>query len=180
MVEIFFLEDNELKEILIDNTKEIDIGITTKVIPKVIQKSRKNKELYSDIFEKEIVCISVRRVIVGANYKDLLIRNSDPSKVDTILKESFKLPWGEWIENNNTLIKHKDNYYLRVYSIDNNIEKTYTYIDGTEIGDSKMKRLIEFLPKKRNSNDDKKVIVNNLKLSTIIEIIIDDYIIKRA
>jgi hypothetical protein len=76
------------------------------------------------------------------------------------------------------LIYYKDNYYLRVYGVENCSEKYYIYSNGKSIEKSKLGILSEFLPTERE-NQDRKVIVNNLKLNTIIKLQFEDIMFRR-
>jgi hypothetical protein len=114
-------------------------------------------------------------VIIGANYRDLLER------YDSFISENeeeFKLPWGEWLDGSNVLIFHKDKYYLRTYIVEKNDKKCYIYNSGNQIEEDKRERLNEFLPIERENN--KKVIVNNIKLSNIFRIEFSDLILERV
>ena len=53
------------------------------------------------------------------------------------------------------------------------------YNNGSKIEDDKVSRLSEFLPVSRERGGDQKVIVNNLKLNTIIKLEFDNKIIER-
>ena len=169
-----FTTNEQLKDLLLKNIEEQECRIITHSIPKCTKKSRSTKELFMDVFSDDIICVSDRNVIIGANYRDLLEKHYGPRSE---IEQGFELPWGEWVEGSNVLIFHKGQYYLRVYMVEKNEENFYIYNNGNEIEKDKKERLNEFLPTEREN--DKKVIVNNIKLSSIFRIEFDGSILER-
>lgn len=51
-----------------------------------------------------------------------------------------KLKWGEWVEGSDVLIKHKEQYYVRLYTSPNKPKIQY-YLDGVEITAEKLRDL---------------------------------------
>lgn len=175
METLIYKSQEELKELLTKKFPEQECVLTTKSVVKCNKKSRDTKEPYEDVFNGEIVCQTTRKVIVGASYKELLYRLGTPpeSPKDTDEKpDSLELPWGEWVNGANSLITYKDSYYFRVYGIEKGSTKIHTYADGTVVEIEKIKRLNEFLPPKKDDNQ--KVIVNNIKLDSIVAITFTD------
>lgn len=173
-----FSTDEELKDLLSGNLEEQECILTTKAIPKCTKKSRETKEPYDEIFSKEIVCVTTRKVIVGANYRDLLSRYSESIEGEGVDRDPMQLPWGEWVSGSNSLIAHKETFYFRVYGVEKGSEKCYIYNDGSRIEEDRVSRLSEFLPTSREG-DEQKVIVNNLKLNTITKLEFNDRILER-
>lgn len=166
---IYFKTDNELKELLLKEIQEQVCKITIVSSPKCTKKSRLDKELFESVFLNEIVCINVKNVIVGANYRDILKKYG----ITTEESEPLELPWGEWVNGTNVLIFHKNNYYLRIYNTDKKGQKHYVYVNGIEINANAIKRLDEFLPIEKEN------IINNIKLSNIKKIEFADKIFER-
>jgi hypothetical protein len=166
---IYFKTDNELKDLLFNKIEEQECKLTTISYPKCTKKSRLDKELFESVFLNEIVCINIKNVIVGANYRDILKKYG----ITTEESEPLELPWGEWVNGTNVLIFHKDNYYLRIYNIDKKGQKHYVYANNIEIDNNAIKRLDEFLPIEKES------IINNVKLSNIKKIEFVDKIFER-
>jgi hypothetical protein len=176
---ISFNEDAELKELLFKNFEEQECIITTKSSPKCTKKSRETGELFTDIFSKEIVCKSIRKVLVGSNYRKLINKFSQDYVEDFNLKNlPLDLPWGEWVEGSNSLIYYKETYYFRVYSIEKGAIKCYIYNDGKMIENDKNERLSEFLPIEKEDTT-QKVLVNNIKLSSILRLQFNDRVLGR-
>ena len=55
-----------------------------------------------------------------------------------------KLSWGEWVEGSDVLIKHKDKYYVRLYTSPNKPSVKY-FLDGVAISaeDLKVKNILQ-------------------------------------
>ena len=51
-----------------------------------------------------------------------------------------KLSWGEWVEGSDTLIKHKDQYYVRLYTSPNKPVIQH-FLDGVAIAAEELKKL---------------------------------------
>lgn len=49
-----------------------------------------------------------------------------------------KLSWGEWVEGSNILIKHKEQYYVRLYTTPNKPKVQY-FLDGVAIAANELK-----------------------------------------
>jgi hypothetical protein len=49
-----------------------------------------------------------------------------------------KLSWGEWVDGSNILIKHKDQYYVRLYTSPNKPRIQY-FLDGIAITAEELK-----------------------------------------
>ncbi len=179
METVTFCTDLELKDLLMGDIDECDIEIITESKARCTVKSRITKEPYGEIFEKPIACRRIKIAKIGISYRELLIRKAKQSSEfnDDIFSKKFELRWGIWEEGSNSIIKHNENYYLRVYGLDTPDEKHYIYDDGTEIEEDKQERLVEFLPKpKENSN----VVVNNVRFDNIVQINMNDTIFKRV
>ena len=74
---------------------------------------------------------STMKVVTGVGYRN---RESVKKKLEEGYELSSKLPWGEWSEEpeeQNLIINHKGNKYLRVYLED--IPETIYYVDGKEL-----------------------------------------------
>ncbi|MCK9442855.1 MAG: hypothetical protein M0Q13_15710 [Methanothrix sp.] len=179
MKHIVFTKDEELKDLLFNKIEEQECKLITMSYPKCTKKSRIDKELFESVFSDEIVCISIRNVIIGANYRELLKRYATTDVSIESENKPIELPWGEWVNNTNILITHKNNYYLRVYSVDKNCKKYYIYSNGSDIEKEKFKKLDEFLPLEKENDNEQKVIVNNIKLSNINTIEFKDKKIER-
>lgn len=180
MEKIVFKTTEELKKLLCQNFTEQGCILTTKSAAKCNKKSRETKEPYESVFSNEIICITTRPVIVGASYKDLLKRYSPKDETSEAAEgttESLELPWGEWVNGSNSLIFHKDTYYLRVYSVEKGSDKKYLYVDNNSIEEEKLKRLDEFLPPKKE--EEQKVLVNNIKLDSIVSMHFNDLKIEK-
>jgi hypothetical protein len=50
-----------------------------------------------------------------------------------------KLSWGEWVDGSDVLIKHKDQYYVRLYTSPNKPKVQY-FLDGVAIAASELKK----------------------------------------
>lgn len=171
---IYFKTDEELKNLLLNKIEEQICKIVTISSPKFTKKSRINKESFESIFSNEIFCINTKSVVIGANYRDILKKYSSNNEIENSNdSKSLDLPWGEWVSGTNVLIFYKDNYYLRVYNVDNNSQKCYIYSNGKNIGINSFKRLDEFLPIEKES------LINNIKLSNIKKIEFTDKILER-
>lgn len=171
---IYFKTDDELKSLLLNKIEEQVCKIITTSSPKCTKKSRINKESFESIFTNEIFCVNTKNVVIGANYRDILKRYRINNEAeDSNDSNSLELPWGEWVSGTNVLIFHKDNYYLRVYNVDNNNQKCYIYSNGKNIESNSFKRLDEFLPIEKES------LINNIKLSNIKKIEFTDKTIER-
>ena len=179
MKHIVFTKDEELKDLLFNKIEEQECKLITMSYPKCTKKSRIDKELFESVFSDEIVCISIRNVIIGANYRELLKRYATTDVSIESENKPMELPWGEWVNNTNILITHKDSYYLRVYIVDKNCKKYYIYSNGSDIEKEKFKKLDEFLPLEKENDNEQKVIVNNIKLSNINTIEFKDKKIER-
>jgi len=179
MENVTFRTDDELKDLLMGNISECECELITESTPKCTKKSRITKEPYEEVFEKDITCKVIRKVLMGVSYRELLVRNAKlPSASGIDPDKKFKLLWGGWRKGSNVLIEYKGNFYLRVYGIAED-QKEYTYSDGTKIEKDKEERLNEFLPKQKEYNGG--FVVNNLKLSSIMRLkIADKTIIKRV
>jgi len=180
MEELTFRTDLELRDLLMGNISECECELITESPAKCTKKSRLTKEPYGEVFEKGIICKATKKVMMGVSYRELLARNAEKLKdsgIDTDKK--FKLLWGEWSKGSNVLIEHKENFYLRVYGIETD-KKDYIYDDGSKIEKDKSERLPEFLPIPKEHNSSIDFVVNNLKLSSIMQLkIADRTIIKR-
>lgn len=180
MENIIFSTDEELKDLLLNNMEEQECKLTTISYPKCTKKSRLDKESFEDVFTDQIICVSIRNVIIGANYRELLKRyGTGDMGSEGEESKPMELPWGEWVNGTNVLIQHKDNYYLRVYGVDKNCKKWYIYSNGNDIEKENFKRLDEFLPLERENDGEQKVIVNNIKLSNIKVLELNDKKIER-
>ena len=51
-----------------------------------------------------------------------------------------KLSWGEWVDGSEVLIKHKEQYYVRLYTSPNKPKVKY-YLDGMEISKQNLQKL---------------------------------------
>lgn len=51
-----------------------------------------------------------------------------------------KLSWGEWVDGSNILIKHKDQYYVRLYTSPNKPAVQY-FLDGVAVAAEELKKL---------------------------------------
>jgi hypothetical protein len=162
----------------VDN-HESEAILTIDSNPKLLKKSRNNKQAITEVFSKEIVCQKIRKAIIGASYKNLLEKFS-PEKINEEQSEPKELPWGMWVEGSNILITHKDSYYLRIYLTETNSSKTYLYSNGDSIDEYKMERLEEFLPASKDYDETQKVIVNTVKLESIQRMEFYSFIIERV
>jgi hypothetical protein len=90
------------------------------------------------------VATTVRKGVRYANIKtvhDRLIREGkflvDPrTGVKHVMPD--KLSWGEWVEGSDVLIKHKDQYYVRLYTSPNKPKIQY-FLDGIAITAEELK-----------------------------------------
>jgi hypothetical protein len=84
--------------------------------------------------------------------------------------ETLNLPWGIWLLPN-LVIKHKDNFYLRVYPA-KALDIVYM-LDGKEVDKSKVEHWLA--PQKDNNRYglDDKVVVRTIKFSNIQKLIAD-------
>ena len=51
-----------------------------------------------------------------------------------------KLSWGEWVDGSDVLIKHKDQYYVRLYTSPNTPKVQY-FLDGVAIAKEELQKL---------------------------------------
>jgi len=107
--------------------------------------------------------VSIR---TGLDYNRTVNAHLQQSGKDKV--ETMSLPWGEWLIPN-VVIKHKGNFYLRVYPA-KSIDVRYS-IDGQSVD----KKDIAHYLKPKKDNDvydlgDDKVIVRTVKFDNVVEI----------
>ena len=91
------------------------------------------------------VSTTVRKGIHYANMASVRKRLISEGKflVDPETGETYvfpeKLSWGEWVDGSDVLIKHKDQYYVRLYTSPNKPKVKY-FLDGTEIAADELKK----------------------------------------
>ena len=103
--------------------EKTEVVIVTKKAEKLLKKNRVTKEQcpYAEVVKDSII-----EGYVGKSYKDI-INEELVAKNKAADFEPNSLPFGEWIENSNTIIKHKDKYYLRFYTDDTHKRTTKYY-----------------------------------------------------
>lgn len=91
------------------------------------------------------VSTTVRKGIHYANMASVRKRLISEGKflVDPETGETYvfpeKLSWGEWVDGSDVLIKHKDQYYVRLYTSPNKPKVKY-FLDGAEIAADELKK----------------------------------------
>lgn len=92
------------------------------------------------------VSTTVRKGIRYANMASVRERLISEGKflVDPETGESYvfpeKLSWGEWVEGSDILIKHKEQYYVRLYTSPNKPAIQY-FLDGVAITANELKNM---------------------------------------
>ena len=92
------------------------------------------------------VSTTVRKGIRYANMASVRERFISEGKflVDPMTGETHifpeKLSWGEWVDGSDVLIKHKDKYYVRLYTSPNRPTVQY-FLDGVAIAAEELKKL---------------------------------------
>ena len=122
------------------------LEMTTKL--KTNKKSRTNKELlFTDVFQGDVYKTYTECGNIGIDYSNAVNNQRKREDIEEHF-ESQSLPWGEWVKPN-LLIKHKDEFYLRMYSGMNTngiTEVIYHYEDGKELTEAEIALLKDFLP----------------------------------
>jgi hypothetical protein len=174
-----FKTDEDIIDIILNNTAEQVCEVSTRKLEKLNKKSRLVKEDTADaVFGKPVYCTATRNVIICAEYSELRKRSGEIVESEAApdgINVRHELPWGEWVQgSNNQIISHKESFYLRTYLADKISTKEYTYEDGSKLEQDKINRLSEFQPPVSSSDkEDVKVIVNNITIGSILSITIN-------
>ena len=172
-----FSKSEDLVEQMMDfkGSSACSLEMTTKL--KINKKSRANKELlFTDVFQGEVYKTYTECGNIGISYENA-VNNQRKREEITESFESQSLPWGEWVKPN-LLIKHKDEFYLRMYSGMNKngiTEVIYHYEDGTELTDAEVALLPDFLPLKGKSKSqgvEKEVKPKAIKINGLNKIVV--------